>query len=71
MRIEIYLAHKTADKAEQAWAVRTPEKIIYCRSVLVHTYPVKTSFDPKREPVAVIVVEGDLIVRDGEVSIFG
>lgn len=70
MRIEIYLAHKTAEKAEVAWAVRTPEGIIYCRKVRIHTYPIETSFVPGREPVAFIFVEGNAILRNGEVSIY-
>jgi hypothetical protein len=70
MRIEIYLAHKTADKEDQAWAVRTPEKIVYCRSVRIETSPVETSFVPGREPVALVTVYGFVAFRDGEVLIY-
>ena len=69
MRIEIYVAHKTADKASEVWAVRTPEKITYCAAVRIEGVPVRTSFDPYRVPPAMIVIPEAHLTFDRGIAI--
>jgi hypothetical protein len=72
MRIEIYVAHKTEEKRDEVWAVRTQEKITYCRAVQMEGVVLATSFDSKRVPPAMIVIpNAHLTFEDGVARIVG
>jgi hypothetical protein len=56
VKIEIYVAHKTAEKAAEVWAVRTPDGIRYCPAVIIEGVRMRTSFEATRVPPAMLVI---------------